>query len=106
MVRERESDPSRGVYGISVAASLVGNAPQNLRLYEARGLLAPSRSAGGTRLYSENDLDRLRAIGQLLDNGLNLTGISMVLELRETNKGLRRQIESMKPSGEKRPPSH
>jgi MerR family transcriptional regulator/heat shock protein HspR len=95
MVRQRESDPSRGVYGISVAASLVGNAPQNLRLYEARGLVAPYRSQGGTRLYSENDLDRLRAIGQLLEAGLNLTGICMVLQLQETNEGLRRQIEAM-----------
>ena len=70
MVRLAEPDPSRGVYGISVAASLVGNAPQNLRLYEARGLLAPSRSEGGTRLYSDNDLERLRSIGHLLEAGI------------------------------------
>jgi MerR family transcriptional regulator, heat shock protein HspR len=101
MIRQRESDPSRGVYGISVAASLVGNAPQNLRLYEARGLLTPCRSEGGTRLYSENDLERLRAIGQLLEAGLNLTGISMVLHLQETNEGLRRQIESMEATRER-----
>jgi MerR family transcriptional regulator, heat shock protein HspR len=95
MVRQRESDPSQGVYGITVAATLVGNTPQNLRLYEARGLLVPCRSEGGTRLYSENDLERLRTIGELLEAGLNLTGISMVLRLQETNEGLRRQIESM-----------
>jgi MerR family transcriptional regulator, heat shock protein HspR len=100
MVRQRNSDSSRGVYGISVAASLVGNAPQNLRLYEARGLLAPFRSDGGTRLYSEDDLERLRSIGQLLEAGLNLTGISMVLELQEANEGLRRQIEEMESSEE------
>jgi MerR family transcriptional regulator/heat shock protein HspR len=100
MVRQRESDPSHGVYGISVAASLVGNAPQNLRLYEARGLLAPARSDGGTRLYSENDLDRLRAIGHLLEAGLNLTGIEMVLELREANERMRRQIESLESAQE------
>jgi MerR family transcriptional regulator/heat shock protein HspR len=88
MVREQESDPGRGVYGISVAASLVGNAPQNLRLYEARGLLAPARSTGGTRLYSENDLERLRQIGRLLEDGLNLAGIVMVLGLQEENKRL------------------
>jgi MerR family transcriptional regulator, heat shock protein HspR len=92
MVRKAEPDPSRGVYGISVAASLVGNAPQNLRLYEARGLLAPSRSEGGTRLYSDNDLDRLRSIGRLLEAGLNLTGIEMVFELQEASERLRRQI--------------
>jgi MerR family transcriptional regulator, heat shock protein HspR len=95
MVRLAEPDPSRGVYGISVAASLVGNAPQNLRLYEARGLLAPSRSEGGTRLYSDNDLERLRSIGHLLEAGLNLAGIEMVFELQEANERLRRQIESI-----------
>jgi DNA-binding transcriptional MerR regulator len=55
-----------------VAAELVGSAPQNLRLYEARGLLNPARSAGGTRRYSGVDLARLREIGRLLDDGLNL----------------------------------
>lgn len=95
MVRLAEPDPSRGVYGISVAASLVGNAPQNLRLYEARGLLAPSRSEGGTRLYSDNDLERLRSIGHLLEAGLNLAGIEMVFELQEANERLRRQIEEL-----------
>jgi MerR family transcriptional regulator/heat shock protein HspR len=95
MVRLVEPDPSRGVYGISVAASLVGNAPQNLRLYEARGLLAPTRSEGGTRLYSDNDLERLRSIGHLLEAGLNLAGIEMVFELQEANERLRRQIEEL-----------
>src|SRR3984957_19264628 len=85
MVRQAERDPSRGVYAISVAADLVGNVPQNLRLYEARGLVTPARSEGGTRRYSENDLDRLRAIGRLLESGLNLAGISMVLQLQAAN---------------------
>jgi MerR family transcriptional regulator/heat shock protein HspR len=93
MVRQSEPDPSRGVYGISVASSLVGNAPQNLRLYEARGLVAPARSEGGTRLYSENDLDRLRMISQLLENGLNLAGIQMVLDLREANERLQGELD-------------
>ena len=74
-------DPDRGVYGISVAASLVGTGVQNLRAYERRGLLEPQRTAGGTRLYSENDLARLVRIGELLDAGLNLAGIAMVLDL-------------------------
>jgi MerR family transcriptional regulator/heat shock protein HspR len=100
VVRQRESDPAQGVYGISVAASLVGNAPQNLRLYEARGLLAPARSDGGTRLYSENDLERLRSIGELLEAGLNLTGIEMVFELQSANDGLRRRIESLESAQE------
>jgi MerR family transcriptional regulator, heat shock protein HspR len=76
-----ENDPDRGLYGITVAAGLVGMGVQNLRLYEARGLLEPSRTAGGTRRYSDNDLARLRRIAQLLDEGLNLVGIHKVLGL-------------------------
>ncbi len=64
-------DSGRGVYGISVAAELVGMGVQNLRLYEARGVLEPERSDGGTRRYSADDLDRLRRIGDLLEAGLN-----------------------------------
>jgi MerR family transcriptional regulator/heat shock protein HspR len=93
MVRQAEPDPSRGVYGISVAASLVGNAPQNLRLYEARGLLTPARSDGGTRLFSEDDLARLREICELLENGLNLAGIHMVLDLQEENERLQGELD-------------
>ena len=83
-------DADRGVYGISVAADLVGMAPQTLRLYEQRGLLEPARTEGGTRRYSQNDLDRLRRIGQLLDDGLNLAGIGMVLGLEQDVVGLER----------------
>ena len=82
-------DSSRGVYGISVAADLVGTGIQNLRLYEARGLLEPERTEGGTRRYSDNDLDRLRRISSLLDAGLNLAGIAMVLRLEDENHRLR-----------------
>ena len=72
-------------YAISVAADLVGMGVQNLRLYEARGLLEPGRTTGGTRRYSANDLDRLRRIGDLLEDGLNLAGIGMVLDLEAEN---------------------
>ena len=82
-------DPQQGVYGISVAAELVGMGVQNLRAYEARGLLEPGRTDGGTRRYSADDLDRLRRIGDLLDAGLNLAGISMVLDLETQNSELR-----------------
>ena len=82
-------DPQRGVYGISVAAELVGMGVQNLRAYEARGLVEPGRTDGGTRRYSADDLDRLRRIGNLLDAGLNLAGISMVLDLETQNSELR-----------------
>ena len=84
-------DAERGVYGISVAAELVGMGVQNLRLYEARGLLQPSRTEGGTRRYSQNDLEQLRRIGDLMAAGLNLAGISMVMDLEEENARLRRE---------------
>ncbi|QGN57132.1 MerR family transcriptional regulator [Nostocoides sp. HKS02] len=86
-------DGDRGVYGISVAADLVGMGVQNLRLYEARGLLEPERTEGGTRRYSANDLERLRRIGDLLDAGLNLAGIGMVLDLEGENARLRQEQE-------------
>jgi MerR family transcriptional regulator/heat shock protein HspR len=82
-------DPTRGVFGISVAADLVGMGIQNLRLYERRGLIDPDRTEGGTRRYSEEDLARLRRIGELLGDGLNLAGISMVLQLESDNARLR-----------------
>src|SRR6476620_11428688 len=82
-------DDARGVYGISVAAELVGMGVQTLRLYEARGLLDPERTGGGTRRYSTNDLHRIRRIGDLLDAGLNLAGIAMVMDLQDENSQLR-----------------
>src|SRR5215217_2991341 len=67
-------------YMISVAAELVGMHPQTLRIYEQKGLLRPKRTAGGTRLYSDADLDRLRLIQQLTTElGLNLAGVEHVL---------------------------
>ena len=83
-------DGDQGVYGITVAADLVGMGVQNLRLYEARGLIEPERTDGGTRRYSANDLVRLRRIGDLLDAGLNLAGIGMVLTLEAENARLRK----------------
>jgi DNA-binding transcriptional MerR regulator len=90
-------DRARGVYGISVAAELVGTGVQNLRAYEARGLLDPERTPGGTRRYSSDDLDRLRRIGRLLDAGLNLAGIAMVMQLQDENARLR--AKSRGPAG-------
>lgn len=88
---DTEPDRARGVYGISVAAELVGTGVQNLRAYEARGLLTPGRTAGGTRRYSADDLDRLRRIGDLLQAGLNLAGVTMVMKLQDENRQLRAQ---------------
>src|SRR5689334_7873565 len=95
-VTETQPDPARGVYGISVAAELVGTGVQNLRAYEARGLLEPERTDGGTRRYSANDLDRLRRIGNLLEAGLNLAGIAMVMDLQDQNTQLRAENEEAK----------
>jgi DNA-binding transcriptional MerR regulator len=81
------------VFGISVAAELVGLGVQTLRLYEARGLLKPDRTAGGTRRYSLNDLTRLRRITELLAAGLNLAGAGMVLDLEAENARLRAEKE-------------
>ena len=91
--RDDHPDPDRGIYGISVAAELVGSAPQNLRLYETRGLISPARSQGGTRRYSDEDLARLREIGRLLDDGLNLAGIAAVLALQAHNHVLQAQLD-------------
>ena len=99
--------PSLGVYGISVAAELVGSAPQNLRLYEARGLISPARSQGGTRRYSNDDLARLRQIGKLLDDGLNLAGIATVLALQAANQALQAELDQARQQALSRPrPKH
>ena len=68
-----------------------GMGVQNLRAYEARGLLDPERTQGGTRRYSADDLERLRRIGHLLDAGLNLAGIAMVMQLQDENTRLREE---------------
>ena len=96
----------RGVYGITVAAELVGTGVQNLRSYEAHGLLEPERTAGGTRRYSANDLDRLRRIGDLLAAGLNLAGISMVLDLEAQNDQLRAAQEQQQRTSPQNPTHH
>lgn len=83
MATSDRSDPDRGIYSISVAAELAGLHPQTLRLYEQKGLLEPARTQGGTRRYSDRDIARLRRITELVQAGVNLTGIKHVLD-RET----------------------
>jgi MerR family transcriptional regulator, heat shock protein HspR len=74
----------RGVFMISVAAELAEMHPQTLRMYEARGLIEPKRSAKGTRLYSQADVERLRRIQEMTNElGLNLAGVERVLEMEE-----------------------
>ncbi len=88
MTDEAVSRSARGVYGISVAAELAGLGQQTLRLYERWGLLTPARTAGGTRRYSDDDLDRLRQISALVDQGVNLAGIARILDLENRNSAL------------------
>src|SRR5213596_1607789 len=78
----REIERDRGVYMISVAAELAGMHPQTLRIYESRGLIQPKRSPKNTRLYSQEDVDRLRRIQELTSElGMNLAGVEKVFEL-------------------------
>ncbi|MDZ5621924.1 MerR family transcriptional regulator [Nocardioides bizhenqiangii] len=86
----------RGVYAISVAADLVSMEIQNLRVYERRGLVAPARSPGGSRLYSRADIERLHRIRELLAEGLNLAGIRRVLELEAEVKRLRGENSALR----------
>jgi DNA-binding transcriptional MerR regulator len=85
-----------GVFAISVAAELTSMQIQNLRVYERRGLVEPDRTSGGTRLYSEADIERLHRIRDLLGEGLNLAGIAAVLELETENARLRAQVARLK----------
>jgi MerR family transcriptional regulator/heat shock protein HspR len=90
-----------GVFAISVAADMLSMQVQNLRVYERHGLVEPDRTPGGTRLYSQDDLDRLAHIRDLLADGLNLAGIARVLtlenevrRLRAANRELRRERDA------------
>ena len=88
--RQKVGPPAadRGVYGISVTAELSGISQQSLRLYERYGLVIPARSAGGTRRYSADDLDRLQRISELTAAGVNLAGIARILTLEDRNADL------------------
>ena len=88
-------DPSVSVYVISVAAQLADMHPQTLRNYEREGLISPERSGGGNRMYSENDLARLAAIGELTERGLNIAGIRLVLGLQDEVAALTARVERL-----------
>ena len=85
----------RAVYVISVAAELAGMHPQTLRIYERKGLLAPARTGGGSRRYSDADIRVLQRIQELTNEGLNLAGVKRVLELEAENEALRQQVSQM-----------
>src|SRR5579862_5419312 len=86
----------RGVFMISVAAELAEMHPQTLRMYEARGLIEPQRSPKGTRLYSHEDVERLRRIQEMTaELGLNLAGVERVLELEGELERMRRRVTAL-----------
>jgi MerR family transcriptional regulator/heat shock protein HspR len=86
----------RPIYMISVAADLVGMHPQTLRMYETKGLVRPHRTPGGTRLYSEADVERLRIVQRLTSElGLNLAGVELVLSLENELRKAHAQIERL-----------
>src|SRR5271155_4120276 len=91
-----EVETDRGVFMISVAAQLANMHPQTLRMYEARGLIEPQRSPKGTRLYSQEDVDRLRRIQEMTaDLGLNLAGVERVLDLEAEVQDMHARIEEL-----------
>ena len=90
---EEVFDERRGVFMISVAAELAGMHPQTLRMYEARGLIKPSRSPKQTRLYSQSDVELLRRIQELTSKlGLNLAGVERVLAMELTMESMRERL--------------
>lgn len=89
-------DDERGVFMISVAAELAEMHPQTLRMYEARGLIAPKRSPKNTRLYSQRDVERLRRIQEMTAQGLNLVGVETVLALEERVAKLSAEVQRLR----------
>jgi MerR family transcriptional regulator/heat shock protein HspR len=83
----------QAVYVISVAAELAGMHPQTLRIYERRGLVQPARTDGGNRRYSDYDIDILRRISELADEGMNLEGIRRVMQLEAELDAVRRELD-------------
>ena len=90
-------DSNRGVFMISVAAELAEMHPQTLRMYEARGLITPKRSPKNTRLYSQDDVDRLRRIQKMTaEEGLNLAGVETVLEMEAELERTRTEVARLR----------
>src|SRR5436190_7336259 len=95
-------DEQRGVFMISVAAELADMHPQTLRMYEARGLIAPKRSPKGTRLYSQDDVERLRRIQEMTaELGINLAGVERVFELEDELERMTRRMRALEREAEK-----
>lgn len=87
------SSGARPVYTMGIAAELLDLPPATLRLYERKGLVSPARTNGGTRRYSEDDIDRMRRIADLQTDGVNLTGVGKVMNLQDENAELRASLD-------------
>lgn len=96
MAGKRISPEMEAVYVISVAASLSGMHPQTLRIYERRGLIEPFRTPGGTRRYSDADLERLSLIQDLTGQGINIEGVKRIIALEEENQFLRDEVRRLR----------
>lgn len=92
---ERKSTQREGLYMISVAASLAGVHPQTLRIYEQRRLIQPTRTPKGTRLYSDENVETLRRIQELTDEGMNLAGVERVFDMEAQIARMHRRIASL-----------
>jgi len=90
------SDSTRAVFVISVAAELAGMHPQTLRIYERKGLIDPARTPGGTRRYSQEDIERLQLIQDMTAEGMNLEGVRRVLALQEENRRLKKKLDRLR----------
>ena len=88
-------DYNKPVYMISVAAELAGVHPQTLRAYEQKGLLTPQRTRGGTRMYSQADLDHLALINELTEEGINLAGVMRILDLQTRLDDVESRLDNM-----------
>lgn len=96
MAQRKSGRETQALFVISVAAELAGVHPQTLRIYERRGLIMPYRTPGGTRRYSQEDLNRLALIQELTEQGLNLEGVKKVLALRERVVKLEKELTEIK----------
>src|SRR3982074_3039294 len=96
MAFDRPETSARAVYVISVAAELAGVHPQTLRIYERKGLVDPARTGGGSRRYSDADINQLRRIQELTNEGLNLAGVKRVLELEAELEQARRALDDVR----------
>ena len=96
MAKKRIPTEMEAVYVISVAASLAGMHPQTLRIYERRGLIEPFRTPGGTRRYSDADLERLALIQELTSQGINIEGVKRIMALEADNEALRLEVRRLR----------